>query len=87
MIFSYITDSSEKIHKIVTFTVSTLRACALCYATISVDEESKKVLRVINSTPSISYCFEVSKKASENLFIFQLGRYVHNFIKVSKEQH
>lgn len=57
--YRYQNDGNEKIHTILSFVVSILRACALCYTTVIIYEESRNVLDVLHSAPSSSYCTEV----------------------------
>lgn len=56
---SHDADDNEKVHKSLTFVVSILRACTLCYTTIRVHENSKNVLDILYAVPTVSYSEEV----------------------------
>ncbi|XKL60006.1 hypothetical protein PGB90_001022 [Kerria lacca] len=45
----YTSDENDQMHAILSFIVSVLRACALCYTTIRIYEQSKNVLDILHS--------------------------------------
>ncbi|XP_050421362.1 gustatory receptor for sugar taste 61a-like [Adelges cooleyi] len=57
---------SHDVHAILSFLVSTLRACALCLSSVRIYENSKGPLATLYDIPQLSYCKEVE------LFILQI---------------
>ncbi|XP_050546109.1 gustatory receptor for sugar taste 61a-like [Daktulosphaira vitifoliae] len=59
---------SKDVHTILSFSVSTLRACSLCLSSVRIYENSKGPLETLYNIPQQSYCKEVE------LFMLQMQK-------------
>lgn len=56
--------TSEDVHTVLSFSVSTFRACLLCLSSVRIYENSKGPLETLYNIPQQSYCKEVSFESS-----------------------